>query len=169
MDSPPMPSRCLAAVCLRTNSIRPKIIRHAGGGVYLWDLDPAGTGVHWGSHSRSWGSTAAEIARPCPRRPCRVPWTARNGGRRRWRGCWRHRVFPQHGGAASVGAESGPAAPVTAAWRRERAREGGRGSLLQPAPLWHASGLGSAPAPLHTEDTVHTLNYYKALLNYGPH
>ncbi len=39
--------------------------------VYLGDLNPAGTGERWGSHSRSWGPTAEEIARPCRRRPCR--------------------------------------------------------------------------------------------------
>lgn len=42
--------------------------------VYLGDLNPAGTGELLGSHSRSWGPTAAEIARPCRRRPCRWPW-----------------------------------------------------------------------------------------------
>ena len=86
--------------------------------VYLGDLNPAGTGERWGSHSPSWGPTAAEIARPCRRRPCRQPWeTTRRRSRRRWRrrrrrrgGSWLHRVFTQHGGAAGgllvVGAES---------------------------------------------------------------
>lgn len=41
------------------------------GVVYLGDSNPAGTGVRWASRSRSWGSTAAGIARPCRRRPWR--------------------------------------------------------------------------------------------------
>lgn len=37
-------------------------------------------GGRWGSHSRSWGSTAAESARPCRRRPCRLPRTRQKDG-----------------------------------------------------------------------------------------
>lgn len=105
--------------------------------VYLGDLNPAGTVEQWGSHSRA---TAAEIARPCRRKPCRQPWEITGWCGEEAPGCGR--VFAQHGGAASgwlsVPRCSGQAAPVTAAWRR-------RSSAVLPAPHIWPWGLGSAP------------------------
>lgn len=176
-DSPPMPLPSLPLLCFTllcfaslqfylrtcTNSIRPWKKTHRDcacrqpGSVYLGDLNPAGTGEQWGSHSPSWGPTAAEIARPCRRRPWR--YKPRETQRDRVTTAaaaaeapgWLHRVFTQHRGATSgwllMPSYSGPAAPVTAGWR-------GRSSSELPAPHWQGPGHGQST---HGADVDHRL------------
>lgn len=87
--------------------------------VYLGDSNPADTGVQWGSHSRSWAPTTAEIARPRRQKPCRSEArevTGRGGG-----GSWlapslleARRSSPAAGGRCSWSSTS---SALSAAWR----------------------------------------------------
>lgn len=68
--------------------------------------------------------------------------TVTSDGQRRRGGSWLHRVVSQLGGAAGGGCwcrvAPGPAAPVTAAWKRWS-------SAVIPAPHWHDPGRALNP------------------------